>query len=80
MTAVCEASGFRRDLLLARLGRCPGCMSMPPLKVAPSAMATRGALMSPLTVPPLPIEILSAASILPATSPRTTTDLADTCA
>src|SRR5262245_45956259 len=53
---------------------------MLPRKWAPSAMATRGAAMSPSTEPLSRMSTFSLAVTLPVTSPRMTTDLANTCA
>jgi hypothetical protein len=55
-------------------------MSMLPRKWAPSAIATRGAAMSPSTDPLSRRSTFSDAVTLPVTSPRITTDLANTCA
>ncbi len=63
--------------LVAPPGRC---MSMLPRKCAPSAMATRGAAMSPSTEPLSRMSTFSLAVTLPVTSPRMTTDLANTWA
>ncbi len=56
------------------------CMSMLPRKCAPSAIATRGAAMSPSTEPLSRMSTFSLAVTLPVTSPRMTTDFAKTCA
>ena len=56
------------------------CMSMLPRKCAPSAIATRGAAMSPSTDPLSRMSTFSLAVTLPVTSPRTMTALANTCA
>jgi hypothetical protein len=56
------------------------CMSMLPRKCEPSAMATRGATMSPSTEPFSLMSTFSVAFRLPVTWPRTTTALAETCA
>jgi len=53
---------------------------MLPRKVAPSAIATRGAAISPSTEPSSRMLIRSEAAMLPVTSPITTMDFADTCA
>src|SRR5690349_6246357 len=55
-------------------------MSMLPRKCAPSAIATRGAAMSPSTEPLSRMSTFSLAVTLPVTSPRMTTDFANTCA
>ena len=55
-------------------------MSMLPLKLEPSARATRGALMSPCTEPDGLISTLSSAVMFPCTSPLICTDLAWTSA
>src|SRR6187200_988502 len=61
---------------------CPPfrCISTLPRKCAPSAIATRGEMMSPSTDPPSRISTLSLAVTLPVTSPSTMTDFANTCA
>ena len=66
--------------LLAGLGAARFCMSMLPRKCAPSAIATRGAAMSPSTDPLSRMSTFSVAVTLPVTSPRMMTDLANTCA
>ena len=55
-------------------------MSTLPRKCAPSAMATRGEMMSPSTEPPSRMSTFSDAVTLPLTSPSTMTALANTCA
>ncbi len=60
---------------------CPCCaMSTLPRKCAPSAIATRGEVMSPSTDPFSRMSTFSLALTLPMTSPRTTTDLANNSA
>ena len=56
------------------------CMSTLPRKCAPSAIATRGEMMSPSTDPLSRMSTFSLAVTLPVTSPSTITALANTCA
>ena len=56
------------------------CMSMLPRKYAPSAMATRGATMSPSTAPPARMSTFSEAAMLPLIAPMTINVLAKTSA
>src|SRR5581483_4216558 len=56
------------------------CMSTLPRKCAPSAIATRGEMMSPSTDPLSRMSTFSVAVTLPLTWPRTMTALANTCA
>src|SRR5262249_4394135 len=56
------------------------CMSTLPRKCAPSAIATRGEMMSPSTDPLSRMSTLSLAVTFPVTSPSTITAFANTCA
>ena len=56
------------------------CMSMLPRKYAPSAMATRGATMSPSKAPPSRMSTFSEAAMLPLIAPTTINVLAKTSA
>ena len=71
------AGGFAAAVSLG-LGSAPSrLMSTLPRKCAPSAMAIRGAVMSPSTAPFSRMLTMSTAVILPVTRPRMSTDLAN---